>query len=234
MKIVCISDTHSQHAKIKIPEGDIIIHSGDATMSGSADRVESFLQWYGSLDFKKRILVAGNHDWLFELNPEKAQGLCDQYGITLLNDSGTEYEGIKIWGSPVQPTFFNWAFNRSVKKDDPFDRHPYIGDHWDKIPNDTNILITHGPPYCVLDETEEGDKTGCQLLLAKIAEVKPVLHVFGHIHEARGVVVDKRFGSNITYCNASSVDRKYRLYPFKPYVFEWEKLKKGESKGEDN
>jgi Icc-related predicted phosphoesterase len=99
----------------------------------------------------------------------------------------------------VQPTFFDWAFNR--------DRGAAIDKHWQLIPKNTDILITHGPPFGVLDKTLRGEAVGCEMLLKKVNKIKPKLHVFGHIHEGYGMI-DKK---NTTFVNASVLDIRYNL-----------------------
>jgi len=108
-----------------------------------------------------------------------------------LNDSPFEYEGLKFWGSPISPTFFDWSFNR--------DRGPKIKRHWDMIPNDTDILITHGPPAGILDRNRKNVNCGCDDLLEALARVNPKLHVFGHIHESYGI----HDSSSTKFVNAS-------------------------------
>jgi len=239
MYITVISDTHNQHKWLNIPKkGDIIVHAGDVSSKGSRREIEIFLKWYGDLDYKVKILTPGNHDWAFERNPEVCEELCDNYGVILLNDSGYKYNGVKFWGSPVQPKFGNWAFNRSIHSYSSNTHHgpptyPHIKPHWDKIPNDTDVLITHGPPKDVLDRTCYGGTVGCPWLSQTIERVKPILHVFGHIHESRGVIVDKTKKDPITYCNGSSLDIRYKPRDINHFIFDIEKLKVGDSKGTD-
>jgi Icc-related predicted phosphoesterase len=230
--ITTISDTHGQHTKVDVGSGDLIIHAGDATPMGRMEDIETFLRWYGDLDFEMKVLIAGNHDWDFEKLPKYCEELCNNYGVILLNDSGVKFKGLNIWGSPVQPEFCNWAFNRSRTEALATKKHPFIGHHWDKIPNNTDILVTHGPAGGVLDKTIYGNEhVGCGLLRKKIEEIKPVLHVSGHIHEARGVFVDPK--GPITYVNASSLDVRYRPYPEKALKFDWNSLILGRSQGQD-
>jgi Icc-related predicted phosphoesterase len=200
MKIVAISDTHNHQKRIKLPEGDIIIHAGDATSRGYKHEVIEFLKWYGSLDYQENIFIPGNHDFLFQDNPDLCKELCNQYNVTLLNDSGLDLNGIKIWGSPITPWFHNWAFNRF--------RGENIQKHWNMIPSDTDILVTHGPVYGILDELEraDGSKTGnhvgCEQLLQKILEIKPKIHISGHIHcgYGRQKFLDTEF-FNVSVCD---------------------------------
>lgn len=201
--IDCISDTHSKHKKIHLPGGDVLIHSGDCSNEGLLEESLEFLEWFQEQNYSHRILIAGNHDFIFELIPEQMEEECKNRNIILLNDSGCEIEGIKIWGSPIQPWFYDWAFNRQRGED--------IKRHWDLIPKDTEILITHGPPNLIRDQVLErwGEikHVGCADLYAKIIQTKVKLHVFGHIHEGAGyITLDGR-----TYVNASSVDRQYRI-----------------------
>ena len=116
-----------------------------------------------------------------------------------MNDSGITIEGLKIWGSPIQPTFYDWAFNRK--------RGAEINKHWKLIPPDTDILITHGPPFQILDKTTSECHVGCDMLLNKINQIKPKLHVFGHIHEGYGMIQK----NETIFVNASSVNIRYQL-----------------------
>jgi Icc-related predicted phosphoesterase len=203
MKITCISDTHNQHNNIPskyLAGGDCIIHSGDMTGRGTHAEIEEFLAWYNELPYTHKILIAGNHDFFFERASESIiKATLDKYpNITYLNDSGVEIEGLKIWGSPVQPWFYDWAFNR---------RGTDICEHWDKIPLDTDILITHGPAKGYLDLTLRGDVTGCHYLLEKISELTNLkLFVHGHIHEAYGRV---DFPDGGVFLNASVLNARY-------------------------
>lgn len=239
MKIVTISDTHGKHWQLtnknKLPKGDIIIHSGDCTGRGSTEDIEEFLRWYGDLDYSHKILIAGNHDWGFERDPDYHAELCNNYGVTYLNDSGVTVRGLKIWGSPVQPWFLNWAFNRGRNlSESQYRQIPEIKPHWDKIPEGIDILVTHGPAYEYGDQVmmhmspNSGQFVGCEELRKRIEEVRPVLHVSGHIHEGRGIYVDEGGGkSPITYVNASSLDESYQLWGEDAFVFEWNDLVDG-------
>jgi Icc-related predicted phosphoesterase len=154
------------------------------------------------------VLIAGNHDFFFEVaKPEEVEALIAEYpGITYLNDSGATIEGIKFWGSPVTPFFHNWAFNRWPDEIKP---------HWDLIPEGIDVLITHGPPEGILDFTEyDRDHVGCPTLLEKVKQIKPKVHVFGHIHEARG----KEEIDGTVFINASMVTLRYELRYEMPYI----------------
>ncbi len=205
-KIICISDTHGRHRKMNIPEGDILIHAGDLSPKGRVKEIKDFNNWLKRLPHPHKIVIAGNHDFLFEEQPEEAQALLTH--ATYLEDSGTEIEGIKIWGSPITPWFFDWAFNRKRGED--------IKQSWEKIPEDTDILITHGPPWGILDRTIHGQQVGCEELLTAVKRIKPRLHIFGHIHEEHGIVHD----AHTQYINASMVDVHYQATQ-EAIVIEW-------------
>lgn len=203
MKIVCLSDTHNCNEQIEVPEGDILLHSGDATIRGTQPEVEEFLGWYSSLPHQYKIFVAGNHDWLYETNNHFARMITANFNIIYLQDSFIEIEGLKIYGSPWQPRFFDWAFN--------LNRGAELAEKWKLIPNDIDILITHGPPNGILDEVERKywtENTGCEELIKKIEELSKnqlKLHLFGHIHCGYGQI--EKFG--VKFVNASNCDEDY-------------------------
>lgn len=204
LKIVCISDTHTRHTPV--PDGDILIHAGDATFRGTEKEIFDFSGWYSSLPHHYKIFVAGNHDIMFETNNIKARSLLHP-SIIYLQDSGVILNGIKFWGSPWQPEFFDWAFN--LPRGEPL-KHK-----WSLIPDDTNVLITHGPPYSILDRTPSGELVGCKELVGAIKRVEPAFHVFGHIHNGYGIEEH----SHTTFINASICDEDY-LPVNKPIVIE--------------
>jgi Icc-related predicted phosphoesterase len=206
MKITFISDTHMHKPSVNsFTEGkDMVVHAGDLTYRGTSREIEEALNWFSELDFTHKILVPGNHDFLFEVDFNKVLTMCESRGITVLIDSMIEVEGIKIWGSPITPWFHNWAFNRY--------RGSEIQAHWDKIPDGIDILVTHGPPAYIgsLCKTEEGEDVGCEDLYRAVQRVKPKYHVFGHIHEGFGM----KEIDGITYINASYLNRAYRPVNF--------------------
>ena len=205
MKLVCISDTHGDHAAVRLPPGDVLVHAGDVTAHGRGTELDwlRFLDWLGSRDFAHRLFVAGNHDLYAEAFPGRAARLAREAGVTLLDDSGCVLEGLRFWGSPITPRFHDWSFMR--------DPGPDIERHWAMIPDDVDVLVTHGPPLGALDEVERPDGTservGCPSLARRVAEVRPALHLFGHIHEGFGAL--ERDGTR--YLNVSTMNRDYRI-----------------------
>lgn len=194
MKIVCISDTHQRFPVV--PDGDVLVHAGDWTWEGEARAVRQFYDWILSLPHKHKVIITGNHDIGIEDNtapkPPKE--------IHYLENSGVVIDGVKFYGSPITPTFGNWAFMR--------DRGDEITKYWNMIPNDTDVLITHGPPQGILDKTPArwgSINAGCYDLLQAVKRVKPKLMVFGHIHHGYGVLEQ----DGTTFVNASICDEEY-------------------------
>lgn len=227
MKVVLISDTHNQHNKLTLPEGDMLIHCGDATSIGGQKECEKFLDWYGKQSFKYKILIAGNHDWGFdheylkynefaaargfgpmvnERSPNHVpveelahhlQKYARKLGIIYLNDSGIEIRGTKFFGSPRSKYYNGWAFNGQ----------PDINHDWSNIPDDTNFLITHGPPWGILDYSNRTNgSVGDTALLERVYELKNLkVHAFGHLHECPG----QRVYDGVTFINAATCNLRY-------------------------
>lgn len=213
MKITFLSDTHSSQRWIPNDDligGDIIIHSGDFSNRGYPNEVEDFLCWFSNLNYRYKVFIAGNHDFLFEDDPNKSSNLLSKYpNLIYLQDSGIEIEGIKIWGSPWQPVFYNWAFNLPRNGSELLDK-------WKMIPGDTDILITHGPPHGILDNLPDGFNCGCEVLFEEVTKyINPRVHVFGHIHNGYGY----REIDGTLFINASSLDEDYK-YKNKPINIE--------------
>ncbi len=208
MKIIAISDTHGQHGKVVLPEGDAIIHAGDVSVRGTESQIVDFINWFSGLNYRYKIFIAGNHDFFFEReSQEKIKSLIPE-NVIYLNDSGIELEGIKIWGSPIQPWFQDWAFNRQRGID--------IRKHWDMIPGDTDILITHGPAKGILDRLVYGEEVGCVDLLDAVNRINPAFHVFGHIHEGYG----EHQEGKTKFINAAVLNEDYFLAN-SPIAFEF-------------
>lgn len=198
MKIVAISDTHNKLTKINLPPGDVLVISGDITVHGSVVELIRFNNALGFVrdKYKYVILVAGNHDWLFQTDPALAKATITNV-THYLQDEMVEIDGVKFYGAPWQPWFYNWAFN--------LHRGPEIKAKWDLIPDGIDVLITHGPAAGVHDVNSHHESMGCVDLMQAIQRVKPKLHICGHNHYGYGI---KDF-MGTTYINASSCNEKY-------------------------
>jgi Icc-related predicted phosphoesterase len=228
MKIITISDTHTKHKQIPLEwlePADMIIHAGDISGMGHLTEIQNFCDWFSRLDqYKHKIFIAGNHDWGFERNPNDVDLIIKKYpNITYLQDSSVEIDGIKIYGTPHTPTFFDWAFN--------VDRGENIKQYWDKIPKDVDILITHGPPYGLGDwvvprknhsgefrKFVDGGNVGCEDLLDTIRGLPNLkFNIFGHIHS--GHTYEPIVQNGVSFINASLLNEQYYVtYP--PIIFE--------------
>lgn len=175
MRIVFVSDTHGYHALTQIPDGDILVHGGDCTRRGTLENVGEFDRWLSTLPHKHKVVIAGNHDSCFQEKSDESRARLAN--ATYLEDTGCEIEGLKFYGSPWTPIFYDWAF--MLPEAD-------LAAKWALIPSGLDVLITHGPPHGILDVTNRGECAGSTTLLDRVREVKPRIHVFGHIHEAAG------------------------------------------------
>lgn len=211
IKLVVMSDTHNQHDSIDVPDGDILIHAGDATGRGSIWEVKAFNDWLGKLPHKVKIAISGNHDYFYEQHMSDGLPHSILYNGFYLQDSSKIYfnngHHLNIYGSPWTCRYYDWAFN--------LDRGPQIKEKWDMIPNGIDILVTHGPPFGHGDRTDAGHYVGCQDLLRAVERIKPKLHIFGHIHEGYGI----SYNADTVFINASICDRTYRPVN-KPIVYE--------------
>jgi len=203
-RFVCISDTHSH--TFRVPPGDVLLHSGDLTGRGRTKDLQKTMEWLYQLPHQVKVIIAGNHDFVlhpeyFDKDPIKKEELLDDFNaaedmmtgsqakearIMYLRDRSAEFqakEGGKTWsvyGSPWSPWFGGWAFNYL-----PEDAEAIAS----RIPK-TDILLTHGPPKDILDMTfRHGEHAGCPKLWERLRTIQPRLHVFGHIHEARGALI---------------------------------------------
>ena len=206
MKITCLSDSHGLHRQITIPECDLILHAGDLTNVGEYEQLEDFNNWIGELGIPT-ILTPGNHDKTIPTDPSKARSILSNCEVLI--DSETYFRGLKIYGSPWTPWFGGhyWVYNRR--------RGPSINDAWVKIPKDTDILITHGPPLRILDDVERAGPQGCEDLLRRVKQIKPRLHVFGHLH-LQGGQKKYMFGSDTYFVNAAICNESYQ--PINPII----------------
>lgn len=177
MLLTLLSDKHGLHRELSqaVGSGDLIIHAGDITEYGTAEELEDFTDWFSGLPFKMKVFIAGNHDLVLE------EGTCLEYWRSklpcdthYLENETLTLSGLKIWGSPCSPYFMGMAFNKR--------RGEEIRQVWQKIPQDTDILVTHTPPFGVLDVG-----LGCKELSERLLRLKPKIHVFGHIHRGYGL-----------------------------------------------
>jgi len=220
MIITFISDTHTKHRELSLPGGDLLIHAGDLMNTGyQLGEITDFCKWFEAQDYDVCTFIAGNHDRAFETLPERVAEIVNSYGVDYLQDDSIEYSRssplVKIWGSPWQPEFYNWAFNL-----------PRSGDalrrQWSRMPVDTEILVTHGPPQGILDTSGppyNQPLLGCELLLERVESVRPKIHVFGHIHGGYGY----RFHNGTHFINASVLDEGYRQVN-KPVTVDWDPI----------
>jgi len=229
MRITLFSDTHQKHNLITndLIGGDILICAGDIMNSGyDKNDIYSFCDWFEKIDnYDTKIFIAGNHCRYFENHPEETRGILTGYKtIDYLQDEDLVlyYDGyngdhpednVRIYGSPYQPLFHNWAFNLPRNGEE-------LKAKWDLIPTNTDILITHGPAQTYLDTAGAPYNTpllGCELLKERIDLIKPKIHVCGHIHGGYGYY----FNGHTHFFNASILNERYN-YTNKPFHFEWD------------
>ena len=232
--IVCISDTHSHTDELNLPKGDILIHAGDFSNIGSIKCLEKFRDFIAKQDFKHKIIIAGNHDWtLSNMDYERNYNTWAKYMIKegvpettdkakeylkdfiYLENSSVELYGLNFYGSPLSvkhPLVKNWGFMPTEET--------LKTDYWPLIPDNTDILITHSPPYDIMDQEfddyEENDIYGnlsnmhwgsVSLAMEINSRIRPSVHVFGHSHDPNGYEFDLE--RNIAYVNASICDNSY-------------------------
>lgn len=203
MRLVAFSDVHGLWNKLTVPDGDVLICAGDFMTTGyKYGEIFKFGVWFSSHPHKYKIWIAGNHDRLIETWPSIANGWFKNC-IYLENETTRSIEGLNIYGSPVTPEFNNWAFNVAPDR---------IETYWDKIPDDTDVLITHGPPLGTLDGFEDGAQhfhVGCPRLREAVLRVKPKVHIFGHVHCGYGQTLIRP--DDIWAFNVSVCDEDYKL-----------------------
>jgi len=219
MIITVISDTHGKHNQITqdLPGGDLLLHAGDISSMGYQHEVQQFCKWFNNIEnYENKIFIAGNHDWGFQNNVEKIMEIVNSYKtVDYIQDEtvsvGNDEKMVNVYGSPWQPEFYNWAFNLPKNGNE-------LAAKWDAIPDNTDILITHGPAFGVLDTVagKMWDNLGCQLLTDKIKTIKPKIHLCGHIHSGYGYFFD----GDTHFLNASVLNEAYQ-YTNKPLTFEW-------------
>ena len=225
MILTIISDTHNKHKHVTgdLKGGDLLLHAGDISSMGYEHEIREFAKWYNGLNnYHHKVFIAGNHDWGFQNNVEKVRGILSEYDtINHLQDDwitvgdsdphDPNVQTVKIWGSPWQPEFYNWAFNLPRNSEE-------LKAVWDMIPEDVDILITHGPAWGFLDDVEGNRNVhlGCELLAERIKQIKPKIHICGHIHTGYGHYYD----GHTHYFNAAVLNERYN-YAHLPWHIDW-------------
>lgn len=221
MRFCFISDTHMNHRRLKIEPCDILCHTGDFSMAGYMTEATQYLRWLAEQPARYKVFISGNHDFCCQVKTDGFLQLVDEINIEAqetgnsrrgnliyLQDKQVDIEGIKIYGSPWQPWFHDWAWN--------FPRHHAsyklaAQKTWGAIPDNTQVLLTHGPPHKIMDLVPralpgEDPEVGCKYLLERVLQVQPQVHAFGHIHEGYGV----EHRGPTTFINASTLDGTYK------------------------
>jgi Icc-related predicted phosphoesterase len=202
MRLALISDTHGIYfPKVEeAPEADVFIHAGDMSLRGRFDEVLKSLNWIAELPYEHKIVIGGNHDRFFEIQPDFTYDLMVERGIIYLCNNDVTLDSIKFWGSPYTPEFMNWAF--MLPRGGEALKHT-----WNRIPLDTDVLITHGPAFEHLDQVSLIDKhLGCYDLKLAVEKVRPAIHVFGHIHGGHGY----EYADGISYLNVAALNEDYK------------------------
>lgn len=188
--ILHLSDTHGKHKELTdLPEADILVHSGDFTLAGGDMEALDFIEWLCDLPYKHKIFIAGNHDDC--MIDASLEGLPDN--VHYLSDNSVSIEGITLYGAPM---FVGMTIGNLEEIE-----------HYAQIPNEINVLISHRPPLGILDSIDNNIHYGSALLLDKVTAIRPKLHLFGHTHDAYGLMEWK----DITFSNASVTDWKYNI-----------------------
>lgn len=204
MRLVAISDVHNRWQKLVIPECDVLISAGDYSFHGEPHVVKLYHEWLNQQPAARIISGNGNHEEWVEKNFEEAKSIaltaCPR--VDFIEEGGVTIEDVNFWYSAITPWFNDWAYNRRPGPD--------IDKHWQLIPEDTDVLITHGPPYGVLDVVYYSngvpkERVGCWNLKERIKQVKPDIHIFGHIHGSHGEVHEE----GVSYYNVAICDEMY-------------------------
>jgi len=181
MRIVAVADTHTFERDLGVlPEGDVFVLAGDMLRGGTLDELQGVAAWIRGLPHRHKLVIAGNHDWCFVHDPRAAREILGD--AVYLEDTEAVLDGVRFWGSPWQPDYNEWAFN--------LPRGAALAEQWAKIPLGVDVLVTHGPPGGFGDHGSVSGRAGCEDLLHRVREVRPLLHLFGHIHEDGGAWQD--------------------------------------------
>lgn len=208
MRIVCLSDTHHMFLSAKVPAGDLLLHAGDHSRTGTVEEVRASADWLRAQPHRHKVVLGGNHDFCLEVPGTSGPEMFA--GMTYLQDHSVEVEGLRIHGSPWTPEFGRrWAYQKP--------RGDRLVEVWNLIPEGIDVLMTHGPPAGLGDFTVRGEPAGCADLLRRVRQVKPALHLFGHIHEGYG----HRYDGDTLFVNGSSCSIGY-IYMQPPHVLDWD------------
>jgi Icc-related predicted phosphoesterase len=205
MRIVIISDTHGNHDELGTLYGDVLIHCGDMcnAFNQNDQDIVNLDNWFGKQNFQRILCIGGNHDFILEKGLKV--GEIEFKNAIYLQDQSYQYQGVNFFGSPWVPEISGWAFYLNTEA---------LQEKWSQIPDRTNVLITHTPPYGILDRNSSGKYCGCPELFKRVQDIHPKLHCFGHIHASFGVSES----NGITFLNASTVNRRYQIVQ-KPHVY---------------
>lgn len=199
MRLVVMSDTHGLHNGIEgLPDGDVLVYAGDFMNAGfDPEDIWSFNRWLEEQPFKNRVVCGGNHDRYFQNRPHQARALLTN--VIYLENTGVTIDNVSFWGSPYTPEFLNWAFM--------YPRGSAAKQYWDQIPDNLDVLITHGPPFGILDQVSpRSAHLGCEELLKAVEEKKPKVHIFGHIHGGAGTFEN----GDTRFVNAAYLNERYK------------------------
>lgn len=209
MRLALLSDTHGYHNMIKeIPDADVFIFAGDATQTGKEYEMIRFRDWLKTLPYNYMLILGGNHDFYLENTRRAHDFFCNSDRMIYIHEEEVIIDNVSFYGTSWQPEFFNWAFNRDEN---------VLKSKFARIPKSTNVLITHAPPYQILDLAPPllhigrftSENAGSKSLLDKILTLKKLkLHCFGHIHEARG----EQYFNNIHFVNCSFNPNNPQIY----------------------
>lgn len=213
VKLAVVSDTHRHHNSIKqFPPADVFIHCGDATDSGNIHEFTNFANWLSRVPYHIKLFIPGNHDWLCEKQPGMARALIREASGTYLDNEEVMINDFLFYGTPDQPMFCNWAFNKTKEE---------MVRSYSHIPDKTDVLVSHCCPYGILDgvmrwsmmtQQPVQEPSGSLELLERVSAIRPKLHLFGHIHEYPG---QSLVAGPTTFFNASMKHNQTE-----PYILE--------------
>ncbi|UJR79937.1 metallophosphatase domain-containing protein [Sandaracinus amylolyticus] len=198
MRVVAVADTHTFEHELWVPDGDVLVHAGDMLRGGTLEELEGVARWIRALPHRHKVIVAGNHDVCFEHMSSRSRALAmigaddPSSGVVYLEDSGVEIEALRIWGSPWQPAYHDWAFNLPRGSSE-------LAAKWALVPSGIDVLITHGTPCGIGDRGPTSGRHGCERLREAMPRIRPRVHLFGHIHQDGGAwTIDGTLHANVT------------------------------------